>query len=287
MDYFTSSSTCSHRRRGSSTRSNGCGAMLSESTSATSHRRPATPRPEASLPRRLADSLIAILLAPGCAACARPLERPTLGPVCAACWRAVVSIAPPFCAQCGDPLATWRVTRGCRPAVRAAAASRQQSRWPAPSDRTTARYARSCTRSSTARVRSLAAPLAQLMTRHGRSALLDGVEVVVPVPLHWRRRRRARASIRRRSWRGGSACRAQRAAADAGARRRRPICRPHSGRRNVRVRSRCGGGADGQPGEWCCWWTMCRRPARRWRRARGCCARPARARCGRLRRPES
>ena len=36
MDYFSSSSTCSRRRPASSTRSNGCGAMLSGSTSATS-----------------------------------------------------------------------------------------------------------------------------------------------------------------------------------------------------------------------------------------------------------
>ncbi|MEO7274911.1 MAG: ComF family protein [Vicinamibacterales bacterium] len=161
--------------------------MLSGSTSATSPRR-ATRPPESAVVRGLADSLIAVLLAPGCAACARPLERPTLGPVCAPCWRAVVSITPPFCAHCGDPMATWRVREGrsdrcprCRRAPSAIALARAVGPYDG-SLRAILHAFKYGTR------QSLAAPLAQLMTDVA-GPLLEGVEVVVPVPLHWRRRR--------------------------------------------------------------------------------------------------
>jgi ComF family protein len=39
--------------------------------------------------RGSADALIAVLLAPACAACARPLAAPLDGPVCPACWNGV------------------------------------------------------------------------------------------------------------------------------------------------------------------------------------------------------
>jgi ComF family protein len=57
---------------------------------------------------RAADALLAVLLAPACAACERPLDEPTSGPVCRACWAAVVPITPPVCETCGDPLPSWR-----------------------------------------------------------------------------------------------------------------------------------------------------------------------------------
>jgi ComF family protein len=44
----------------------------------------------------VADALIAVILAPRCAACATPLESPTRGPVCAACWTAVACVPPPL-----------------------------------------------------------------------------------------------------------------------------------------------------------------------------------------------
>jgi ComF family protein len=44
--------------------------------------------------RRLADAAIAVLLAPQCAACEQPLERPTQGAVCDACWIAATPLTP-------------------------------------------------------------------------------------------------------------------------------------------------------------------------------------------------
>ncbi|HEU4690443.1 MAG TPA: ComF family protein [Vicinamibacterales bacterium] len=44
----------------------------------------------------VADALIAVVLAPRCAACAIPLESPTRGPVCAACWAEVACVPRPL-----------------------------------------------------------------------------------------------------------------------------------------------------------------------------------------------
>jgi ComF family protein len=41
--------------------------------------------------------LVAVLLAPVCAACRQPLEKPTRGAVCGACWAAIVPTAPLGC----------------------------------------------------------------------------------------------------------------------------------------------------------------------------------------------
>lgn len=46
--------------------------------------------------RQIADSLVAVLLAPPCASCGQPLPNPTDGIVCGACWRAARTLAPPF-----------------------------------------------------------------------------------------------------------------------------------------------------------------------------------------------
>lgn len=44
--------------------------------------------------RLLADAAVAVLLAPACAACERPLEHPTRGAVCDACWAAAAPFTP-------------------------------------------------------------------------------------------------------------------------------------------------------------------------------------------------
>jgi ComF family protein len=41
-----------------------------------------------------ADALLAVVLAPQCAACSVPLEHPTRGPVCAACWAEAEGLTP-------------------------------------------------------------------------------------------------------------------------------------------------------------------------------------------------
>ena len=58
---------------------------------------------------RVADGLVAVLLAPACAACGTSLSHPSRGPVCDGCWNAVGRFTPPLCRRCGDPLPSWRV----------------------------------------------------------------------------------------------------------------------------------------------------------------------------------
>ena len=44
--------------------------------------------------RSALDGLIALVLAPVCAACRRPLDEPTRGAICAVCWSAIVPVTP-------------------------------------------------------------------------------------------------------------------------------------------------------------------------------------------------
>jgi ComF family protein len=133
--------------------------------------------------RTATNALVRMLLAPVCAACRAPLERPIDGGVCTGCWAGVPRLVPPLCDLCGDPLpptaAPFRVCRRCLAA---------------PPRFETARSAGLYAGSLKAIVhafkyegrRTLAAPLAALMREAG-STLLADADAVVPVPLHpWR-----------------------------------------------------------------------------------------------------
>jgi ComF family protein len=136
--------------------------------------------------RRLTDAVLAVLLAPHCLACGTPLDAPQAGPVCPACWHAILPISPPLCRLCGDALPSWRSrdpTGGC------CARCRRQP------------PAFACARAAGAYEgvlrqlihglkyegrRTLAAPLGEMMRVRGAEAL-RGADLAVPVPLHWRR----------------------------------------------------------------------------------------------------
>jgi ComF family protein len=133
--------------------------------------------------RTATNALVRALLAPECAACRDPLDRPLDGPVCPVCWATVPRLTPPLCDLCGDPLppvaAPFRVCRRCLTA---------------PPRFETARSVGLYAGSLKAIIhafkydgrRSLAGPLAALMREAG-SRLLGGADAVVPVPLHpWR-----------------------------------------------------------------------------------------------------
>ena len=164
--------------------------MLSGSTSATSLRPAAGRRDHWRIARAIADSLLAVLIAPTCAACGVPLEHPTRGAVCARCWNGIVRFTPPLCRQCGDPLPTWRVA-----SVAAALCARCGRHEPVVS---TARAVGSYEGPLRAvlhalkygKRQSLARPLALLMAT-ACAEILAGIDLAVPGPLH-RRRRRAR-----------------------------------------------------------------------------------------------
>lgn len=111
------------------------------------------------------DALLAVILAPRCAACSTPLEFPTRGPVCDACWTEVACLAPPF-----------------QPIPRSGAVSRSTS---------AGRYDGALRQIIHALKydgrRTLAIRLAARMREAGSDLLADA-DCVVPVPLHPLRR---------------------------------------------------------------------------------------------------
>ncbi len=160
--------------------------MLSESKSATS-----LDRRKIALRRTIqpiTDALLAILLAPTCAACDRPLDEPTRGPVCRSCWDTIVPITPPVCETCGDPLPSWRaisIDQQRCPRCRRTA-------MPISRGRAIGEYAGALRGIVHALKydgrRSIAKPLAARLTVHGAD-VLAGADCAVPVPLHGSRKR--------------------------------------------------------------------------------------------------
>lgn len=140
--------------------------------------------------QRLADGVLSVIWAPRCAACDVLLDRPTRGVVCADCWRRVERFTPPFCFGCGLPLpaapgggAADRDCPACRP--------RRNGDDPVARRRAAGWY-RGALRSIIHAFKyqghhSLAEPLAALMRAAGQP-LLGAADLVVPVPLHPRRR---------------------------------------------------------------------------------------------------
>ena len=137
---------------------------------------------------RAADGLLAVLLAPACAACNASLPYPARGPVCQSCWDAIRPFTPPLCRRCGDPLPSWRVI-----SVEAGVCPRCRRR---PSALTESRAIGAYDGSLRAIVhafkyggcRSLARGLGARL-RESAAGLLGNADIVVPVPLHRSRRR--------------------------------------------------------------------------------------------------
>jgi ComF family protein len=135
----------------------------------------------------LADAVLAVVLAPCCAACSRPLDAPSRGPVCDPCWTSVRPHAPPCCRLCGEPLPSWRIVsvamdlcarcrRGSGALTAGSAAGAHEG--PLRSIVHAFKYDGR---------RSLATGLGALMRSSGRE-VLAGADFVIPVPLHpWRR----------------------------------------------------------------------------------------------------
>lgn len=134
------------------------------------------------------DPVLAVLLAPACAACGQLLEHPTQGPVCGSCWRSILPLTPPVCDRCGDPLPAWRTIS--TPLARCPRCRRGQRHV----DRARAVGAYDGALRAIVHAlkyegrRSLAQPLAGLMCSRGADMLI-GADWVVPVPLHPSRRR--------------------------------------------------------------------------------------------------
>ena len=140
--------------------------------------------------RAVADAVLAVLLAPSCAACHELLEHPTDGPVCGPCWQSILPLTPPLCDRCGDPLPTWRAPIGPEGDVRCRRCRRMRitiDRGRAIGGYDGALRAILHALKYEGR-RSLARPLSAMMRDRGAEVLTDAA-CVVPVPLHSSRRR--------------------------------------------------------------------------------------------------
>ena len=110
----------------------------------------------------MADAVLAALLAPPCAVCARVLDAPLAGAVCPACWSAIV--------PAGSLFSTDTIVR---------------ARALGPYDGTLREMLHALKYDGR---RSIAPPLSRMMREHGAD-ILEDADVVVPVPLHRRRQR--------------------------------------------------------------------------------------------------
>jgi len=134
------------------------------------------------------DAIVSVVLAPACASCDCPLDRPTRGAVCDACWQAIAPLTPPICDRCGDPLPSWRsisVPLERCPRCRRSRRLVDRARAIGAYDGTLRTLVHALKYGAR---RSLARPLGALM-RHRGADILDGAACVVPVPLHPSRRR--------------------------------------------------------------------------------------------------
>jgi len=138
----------------------------------------------ATLPARLRQIgrvVVDGVLPPRCLACGAIVDEPDA--LCGACWSAMTFFAPPWCAVCGLPFA-YPVGDG---AVCGACA-----RQPPSFDRARAvlRYDKHSRRLVLALKHGdhthLAGALGRWMARAGRD-VMEGADIIVPVPLHWTR----------------------------------------------------------------------------------------------------
>lgn len=136
--------------------------------------------------RAIADGLLAVVVAPGCAACRQPLDTPTRSVVCERCWCAIRLLHPPLCLTCSDPLPFSQTGHDtlkcsyCRDAGTGVTIGRALGEY------NDAMRAILHALKYDGR-RSIASTLSALMRAH-RADALAGADCVVPVPLHWRRR---------------------------------------------------------------------------------------------------
>jgi ComF family protein len=151
--------------------------------------------------RRLVDPVLAVVFPARCAACTRAVRLPRLGPLCEACWATVPRHGSPLC-PCGAAAhrGCGRCRRGVNPILRGASLGPYEGALRVLVHQLKYRGRR-----------AVAGRLAEeLLRAPAVNTLLSAGCVVVPVPLHPRRRRQrgfnqsellARALARRRGCR--------------------------------------------------------------------------------------
>lgn len=131
--------------------------------------------------RRAGRVVLDFLYPPSCAACRAPVSEPHA--LCSECWKAIGFLDGPMCAICGLP---FELDPGADTICGACHAH------PPPFDcaRSVMRYDDASRKPILALKRAdrldLALPFARWLQRSGKS-LIEQADIIVPVPLHWRR----------------------------------------------------------------------------------------------------
>ena len=137
------------------------------------------------------DSVLGGLVAFGfpstCVVCKSSLEWPLIRPVCEPCWRAMPLIGPPYCTRCGLPYEPTVAAGVCGPCREGHRRRFRRARAMGRYDGALKEVLRSLKFGGRPRLASALGRLA--FDRWVRTGELDVGEAVVPVPLHWRRRR--------------------------------------------------------------------------------------------------
>jgi ComF family protein len=130
--------------------------------------------------RRAARIALDLVLPPLCLACRKPVGEP--GALCPACWGAIRFIGPPLCDRCGLPFEHAQAAAVCGECMARAPAfgrARAVMRYDQASKPLILRF------KNADRVHAAPA-LARWIGRAGAEVLATA-ELIVPVPLHWRR----------------------------------------------------------------------------------------------------
>jgi ComF family protein len=130
--------------------------------------------------RRAARLALDLVLPPLCLACRKPVGEP--GALCPACWGAIKFIGPPLCDRCGLPFEHAQAVAVCGACLAhppAFGRARAVMRYDEASKPLILRF------KNADRVHAAPA-LARWIARAG-AEVLEAADLIVPVPLHWRR----------------------------------------------------------------------------------------------------
>lgn len=131
--------------------------------------------------RRAGRAVVDAVLPPRCLACGATVGEP--GALCSACWSAMTFFTPPWCAVCGLPFPHPMGDGALCPECARGRASWDRARAVIRYDKHSRRLVLGLKHGDRTH---LAGPLGGWMRRAG-GEVLDGADLLVPVPLHWTR----------------------------------------------------------------------------------------------------
>ena len=131
--------------------------------------------------------LVAFGFPSNCVVCKTSLEWPLARPICEPCWRSMPLIRPPYCGRCGLPYQRTVAAGVCGPCRERRRRRFRRARAVGTYEEGLKETVRSLKFGGRPRLASALGRLA--FSSWIRTGELDVGDAIVPVPLHWRRRR--------------------------------------------------------------------------------------------------